>query len=184
MIYYIYRAKNKNTDKCYIGVSYKPIHRIKQHHRDSRPNKSNYQFHNALRKYEEAFEWEILHYHTDKDEAYEDERWWIKRFDTFHSGYNMTEGGENPSHSEESNRKRSESMLGKNKGRKLGPHSEESNRKRSATLKGHRAWNKGVPATEERKKKQSEAMKGKTHGFQKGYTPWNKGKKQLLESIK
>lgn len=46
------------------------------------------------------------------------------------------------------------------------PHSEEHNRKLSESLKGKPAWNKGIPYSEETKRKMSESMMGKNKGRQ------------------
>ena len=70
----------------------------------------------------------------------------------------------------EHNRKNSEAMKGKNKGkapwtkgRKLGPHSAESNRRRSLSLIGNTngKGGKGIPKSAEHNRKNSEANKGR-----------------------
>ena len=94
---------------------------------------------------------------------------------------NMTWGGEGvsglnplanktPEEMEEIRRKKSESMKGKNKGKK---HSEEHNKKVSESCKGRIPWNKGKKSSEESKRKNSEAHKGKKNPM------FGKGKKVI-----
>lgn len=129
LFYYIYKWTHKKTNKGYVGVSVNPMARAVAH------NSEPYRFGNALRKYgRKAFDYEILHYHIDEDEAYEDETWWIAHYDTFNNGYNMTEGGDHPPSTKgiprtaDHNRKNSEANKGKNRGNipwnKNKPHSE------------------------------------------------------------
>ena len=61
-----------------------------------------------------------------------------------------------PEEMEEIRRKKSESMKGKNKGKKM---SEESKRKSSESHKGKISWNKGKKMSEESKRKSSESHK-------------------------
>lgn len=144
-IYYVYKATNNLNNKAYVGVSYKPMKRIQSHYRDANLNRSTFYLHNAIRKYgEDAFNWEILDYSTDKDEAFDQlEKWWIKHFDTFRNGYNMTKGGNcgpdksGTTPSKETRRKMSLAAAGKPK-----PH-----------LQGRTPWNKGLPCSEEQKQK-------------------------------
>lgn len=65
-------------------------------------------------------------------------------------------------------------------------HSEETKRKISEALKGKEPWNAGKktgPLSEEHKKRLSESMKGgNSTSWKKGQTPWNKGKKHSSET--
>jgi hypothetical protein len=93
-------------------------------------------------------------------------------------------------HSEDTKRKISESMKGKNtwsKGRQL---SEEHKSKLLVANKGRVGWSKGKHFSEEHKKKLSEALKGrvvseetrkKLSASLKGRLAWNKGKKWSRE---
>lgn len=170
-IYYIYKATNKANGKAYVGVSYRPVKRRQQHHCDAKPNKSDYTFHRAIRKFgKKAFEWEILDYTTNKAQAYIWlEKYWIRTFDTFHNGYNMTEGNNNlPGNKAKqtiidgavyTSRKAAAAALcvaestiikwvkqGKPlpmKGRKLEPFSDKHCENISRACKGRTPWNKG-----------------------------------------
>lgn len=81
---------------------------------------------------------------------------------------NRTDGGEGSSglkHTEESKKKISD----KNKGKVLGSYTEETNKKRKQTMMGKNkgrklgpAWNKGIPMSAETKLKQQESHRGKT----------------------
>ena len=87
----IYRVINKINGKIYIGQTVSSLeHRISQHFCEK--NKSY--FHNALRKYgKENFQWKILEHCDSKEELDEMEFHYIKQYDTFNNGYNLTMGG-------------------------------------------------------------------------------------------
>lgn len=149
MIYHIYKATNKENEKSYVGVSYQPVERIKIHI----GSRGKCHFHNALRKYgEDAFDWEILDYTTNRAQAYIWlEKYWISRYDTFNNGYNMTKGGEGSEGRIPWNKGKTGLQTAWNKGRK---HNEESIRKMSEAKTGKLK-------TEEHRRKISESMLGK-----------------------
>lgn len=115
---------------------------------------------------------EILHNRLDELEQY-----YIKKYDTFHSGYNSTEGGNSGRLSDETKQKISESL----KGRPMSeltyqklclvgrPHTEESKKKLSEKAKQRYANPQNHPMfgrkhSEESKRKNSESRKGKCMG--------------------
>lgn len=94
----IYRVYNINTNTSYIGQSINIYKRFNSHHicDYKNPNNENYntKFYTALRKYGiNNFEIEILEL-CDKAQLDEKEIYYIKKYDSFHHGYNSTEGGQ------------------------------------------------------------------------------------------
>lgn len=119
MIGYIYCATCLTTGKLYFGQTIRLVEeRWERHIQESRSG-SNYKFHRAIRKYgEENFlVEEVLTVSAPTKDALKAkldyiEIRFIRKFDTFRNGYNMTLGGEGQFgriFSEESRRKMSES---------------------------------------------------------------------------
>jgi group I intron endonuclease len=119
------------SNKSYIGQTSMPImERFNAHCSQARQG-SEFMFHQAIRKYgEENFTIEILEEDLeDTTTADKAECYWIKYFDTFKNGYNMTEGGH---------------------GRERGwNHSDESKQKMSEKAKDRTPWNKGKTGVQE-----------------------------------
>ena len=91
---YIYKVTNKVNGKIYIGqTTCSTEERWKHHIYNANSGVSQYQLYQAMRKYGiesfmvETLE-EISNQHLDERECY-----WIKFFDSYKRGYNMTEGG-------------------------------------------------------------------------------------------
>jgi len=123
----IYKAQNLKNRKIYIGKSDKTLNERKQRHYKNvrRGGKTN--FYNALRKYDKQdFEWSII------EETFDNmrETYWIKHYDSFKNGYNMTEGGTG--------------------GDTISMKSTEE-KKRQGAKKGNTPWNKGISYTEQQK---------------------------------
>jgi group I intron endonuclease len=90
----IYCARNKDNDKMYIGKTTKTLKNRKERHYGAAINSiSDTHFHRALRSGAE-FEWVILETVSDIDDINEREKFWISNLDTYHTGYNMTLGGD------------------------------------------------------------------------------------------
>lgn len=114
----IYQILNLKNNRCYIGQSKNIYNRFNKHHiYDYKNEKSlnyNDKIYQAFRKYGlDNFKVNILEKCSiedlDKREIY-----WINYFNSFHDGYNMTEGGQNWSpkiFSEETKQKRKETLL-------------------------------------------------------------------------
>lgn len=118
----IYIATNKISGKSYIGQTVKILNkRMDGHYKDSILKNNNgswkhtFKFANALRKYKkEDWEWQILFDDVARKDLCLMEQWAIYDIDTFHNGYNSTEGGEkNPMTYAESRAKVSRSKMGK-----------------------------------------------------------------------
>lgn len=136
-IYSIYKATNKINGKVYIGFDSNWPKRRNEHESESF-NKNitqyNYAFHKAIRKYgKDGFDWEIIFESYDKEYTLKVmEPFFIAAYDSLKKGYNMTEGGNGGpgyKHTPESLKKMSESQRGN-------IQSEETKRKRSESMKG------------------------------------------------
>lgn len=100
----IYRCKCTKTGQCYIGQTTTSLDRRKRQHINNAFNDDNEtycKFHSALRKYGiDNFKWEILIW-LQSDSAdnlaeslNELEWYYIKKYNSFKNGYNMTRGGD------------------------------------------------------------------------------------------
>ena len=99
----IYKYTNKINGHCYIGQS-TDIEQRQYGHKSSAFNKNakdyNSQFHQAVRKYNgfENFDFEIVAILSPEEYSKkmldELERYFIKYYNSFHNGYNATEGGD------------------------------------------------------------------------------------------
>ena len=152
--YFVYQHKNLLNNKRYIGLT-KRLPKIRWG-----SNGCNYKntprFWSAIKKYGwDGFSHEILYSGLTKEEACSLEIKLIHEYDTTNKnfGYNITEGGDAPSPSQETREKISKSLIG-NKFCLGKPCSEE-------TKKKIRDAQKGRKFTEEHKKKISEAKRGK-----------------------
>lgn len=85
----IYKITNKINGKVYIGQSYDILERWERHKR----TRDQCAIHKALQKYGiDNFMFEILE-ECPKDELDEREKYWIKYYNSYFTGYNMTLGG-------------------------------------------------------------------------------------------
>ena len=95
---FIYKITNNINNKIYIGKTNRDISTRFQEHIDSSNSINspsyNYHLHRAFRKYG------IENFSIDKIEEVseelinERERYWIKYYDSYNNGYNLTLGGE------------------------------------------------------------------------------------------
>jgi group I intron endonuclease len=91
----IYKATNKITGKSYIGFdSAWPSRR--ERHQENANYKREGKFYDSIRKHGwENFEWSVIYQSQDKEHTLNVmETHFIKDYDTYNTGYNMTEGGE------------------------------------------------------------------------------------------
>lgn len=175
----IYKWTNKVNGKSYIGQTINEEGRKKDHIN----GRYKCYFHDAIKKYGlENFDYEVLE-QIEESKLSEREIYWIKYFDTYNNGYNLTEGGEGTRGfsyklTDEQKKKISESHKGLipwNKG-KHGIYSEE-------TLKKIAARDHSLCWTDELRKKQSEKLKGKPSP-NKGKVTSKETKKKISESVK
>lgn len=138
----VYKATNKINGKSYVGQTTKTLEQRIYDHKYKVDHYSNLHFHNALRKHNfNNFEWLVIE--KCKDDLDLAEQWYIRKFDTYKNGYNMTFGGDfNPSLIPEIAKKISEA----HKGKKL---SGEHKKKISVALTGE---NNPAKRSEVRKK--------------------------------
>lgn len=89
---YIYKITNLINNKCYIGQTTDYKRRFIEHKRMYQENDKT--LYKAFKKYGiDNFSFEVL----EKCKNYnEREIYYIEKFDSYHNGYNMTLGGENP----------------------------------------------------------------------------------------
>jgi group I intron endonuclease len=91
----IYKVFNKTNGKIYIGKTKQSLVKRKVAHYNSANGNSPSNFHNALRFYsKDDFVWEILIECKTEEELNNYEIHFIKKYDTYKTGYNMTEGGD------------------------------------------------------------------------------------------
>jgi len=93
--YTIYKFTNKVNGKSYVGLTRRDFDVRKYEHIQEGNSGSEFMFHQALGKYGiDGFTWEILESEiTDLPSANKREQYYVKLFDTYENGYNMTEGG-------------------------------------------------------------------------------------------
>ena len=100
------------NDKVYVGLSVDIVKRIICHKSLLRNNRhSNNHLQSAYNKYKN-FDWEVLE--EDKEWIEEKEIMWIDKLDAYKNGFNQNDGGAGNNHTEESKRKISAAMSGKN----------------------------------------------------------------------
>jgi group I intron endonuclease len=137
----IYKATNKINNKCYIGQTVKSLRTRKLSHINLCKNNRINNFYNAVNKYGwNNFKWEVLCECNSKEELDEMEFHYIKQYDTYKNGYNMTLGGD--------------------KGTYGWIPTKETRKKMSISKQNYVPWNKGKHLSEETKKKISKSKKG------------------------
>jgi len=96
-IYSIYKVTNKINNKIYIGFDSQWPKRMISHFYKFRSNKAKHSaLHLAIKKYGwDNFKWEVIYQSKEKDHTLKEmEPLFIKEFQSFKNGYNLTEGGE------------------------------------------------------------------------------------------
>lgn len=162
-VYSIYKATNVISGKAYIGFDSNWPNRQIQHQKSSNnPSQLNHNciFHRAIRKYGwDVFKWEVIYQSYDGNYCLNEmEPHFIKEYDSYKNGYNMTLGG-NGVLGRKMNEKTKEAIRKFNLGKKL---SEEHKRKLSLAKIGSRGNNTGHKHSIESRMKMSAANKGKT----------------------
>ncbi len=92
----IYKATSNTSGKSYIGATSRTIElRQKEHEKLANLNPKNKHFYYALLKYGyNDFDWCVLEEAETQELMYIKEKEYIKKFNTYSKGYNMTPGGE------------------------------------------------------------------------------------------
>ena len=128
--------------------------RKRQHKADAKRSKTK--FHNALRKYGDAFVWEVIE-KVDIELLDVRENFWITKFDSIRNGYNSTTGGSyNKVFSKESRAKMSAWQKGKPK------WSQAQKEDKSARMMGNK-YSLGFRHSQETKEKRRAYMLEHAH---------------------
>jgi group I intron endonuclease len=95
IIHNIYKIVNQTNGKTYIGYTSKKLQTRLNEHRSS-SNKRNTKLYAAIRKHGwDNFQVEIIYQSLDGEYCLKTmEPYFIKEYDTFNTGYNLTEGGD------------------------------------------------------------------------------------------
>lgn len=98
----IYKITNQINQKVYIGQAQDIQRRWRNHRRDAKnctdPKNLKNPLYQDIRKYGiNNFIFEIIEI-CSLEELNDKERYWISYYDSFHNGYNRTEGGQNAAH--------------------------------------------------------------------------------------
>ena len=154
----IYKATNKVNGKVYIGQTRHSLSWRKQKHFRSAKAGDDTHFHQAIRKYgEDAFEFSIICRAYSKEELNRLETYYINRYDSIRTGYNMIDGGDNNVMDIESVALHHKEVM----------MSKEVRNKISETMKAK--IRRGELFTEDHRRKLSAAAKG-NHNFGSGDT--------------
>lgn len=182
MIYYTYAFLREDKSPYYIGKG--------------KGNRAYQKRHKGIKPPKDISRILILKQDLTEEEAFKHEKYMIAVFGRKDLGtgilHNKTDGGEGVSgliHSEQTKRKRSESLKGKNHRNYGKCLSEETKRKISLSLKGKSPseetrrkmseMHKGKSPSEQTKRKLSEKFKGKN-----GKSPSEETRRKLSEAIK
>jgi group I intron endonuclease len=149
----IYKIKNKINGKIYIGQTVQDLNkRVGSHLKESRLNKTDRPFLNAIKKYGiENFEWEIIDEAKTLDELDEKEIYWIDNYNSLvPNGYNVLGGGQKKRIvSEELSKRVSQGLKNSEKWQKTLNSIEYQEKIRTKFI----GYNKGKKFTEEHKDK-------------------------------
>jgi len=154
-------ATNKITKKQYVGQTIFTLEQRKASHLSETSRMAdNMYFHNSIRKHGvDSFDWEILEDGLLDEELNEREIFYIKKYDTFNNGYNLTLGGEGCH-----GYKHPEEILIFLSERRIGSKASiETRQKMSTSHMGKPPTTKGMKFSDETRKKMSESSKGMLH---------------------
>jgi group I intron endonuclease len=160
-IYTIYKATNKINNKSYIGFDSSWPARKSGHKSRCKNKNTNYKFYKAIAKYGwDNFEWIAIYQSKNYEHTYKTmESHFIKEYNSFENGYNMTTGGDGVNGCKTSGAPKG--RIPWNKGKKgLQKVSEETRlkMKKSSARKGKPAYNKGIPMSAAAKEKASKSI--------------------------
>jgi len=159
----IYKVTNKINGREYVGQTINSLKKRKSEHISVALSiHDNNYFHSALRRYgPENFDWKTIHECVNIDDLNKWEIYYIKYYNTFNNGYNLTLGGFGSigyKHTKETKKKISIANGGKRSSWYGKRHSEETKKRMSESHKGKKL-------SEETKRKLSEALKGEKNPF-------------------
>jgi len=142
-MFIIYKVKSL-SNKYYIGICKNFNKRITNHISTAKTKRRAGKFQKAILKYKNSLVWKILDKVDNIEKAFELEKYYIKKYDSYNNGYNMTKGGQ-----------ATEGFF---------PSKKTREKMRLARL-GKKPWNY--------KKKLSREHKDKLSAAKNGYVPWN-----------
>ena len=189
----IYKATGPDG-KVYIGQTTKTLAQRKADHAyRAKKNDKRTHFQIAILEHGgvNSFQWDEIDQANTAAELNAKEKQWIAycKANDLRYGYNITEGGQNPKHTEETRKKIGDAHKGKPSKMRGKNLSEEIRRKYSEIKKGEKNNFYGKRHTEETKRKMSEAHKNispetrrKMSEAHKGINTWTKGKKLSAET--
>lgn len=175
----IYKITNLINGLSYIGLTTRTLEeRWEDHLYCSRQEKEESRFYRSIRKYgAENFKREVIDRAESEVELEQKEIEWIAKLNTLHpGGYNVSRGGNNPPHGEESSIKRIKSLTG----RKLSP--EHVEKMRIGNIGKHPPLSPEKQA--ERSRKMSESRKGKYAGINSPFYGKKRSKEILIKISK
>lgn len=92
---YIYKISNTINNKVYIGVTSRTIEERFAEHKNRIEERNSIHLYQAMEKYgRNNFYVELIDTAQTKEEMFEKEKYYIKLYDSYNNGYNMTLGGE------------------------------------------------------------------------------------------
>lgn len=116
----IYKAENKVNGKVYIGKTIKSLEERKEKHYRNYREERPFKLYNAIKKYGwDNFEWSVIEDLKDNDFIDEREKYWISKYNSYKTGYNMTLGGDGAfgfKQSKEHKEKISKALIGNKNG--------------------------------------------------------------------
>jgi len=154
----VYKITNLINGKLYIGMTIKNLNeRFKKHLQSSTAKNPKYVIHKAIKKYGiKNFKIEQIDTFDTTVAGIEKEKYYIKRYETFGSGYNMTEGGDGTwGHKLSKESIKKIQIARKNQVVAIGWHHTEETKKKISSSKIGKKFSDDI------KKKLSESKKGK-----------------------
>ena len=154
----IYGYTNLESGRMYIGQTVHPERRWHDH----RYGKNATGWHKDYQNNPDKYEYSVIEYDVPENKLDEREIFWISFFDSYHNGYNLTEGGNSTrgyKYTDEAKKKISEhhaDISGENHPMYGKHHSEAAKQKMSLRKKGENHPMYGKHHSEETRKKMSE----------------------------
>ena len=92
---YIYKITNTINNKIYVGVTSRTLAERFKEHKSRIEERNSVHLYQAMEKYgRDSFTIELLDTANTSEEMFEKEKYYIKLYDSYNNGYNMTLGGE------------------------------------------------------------------------------------------
>lgn len=90
----VYKAKNKDTEEVYIGITTKSIEERQKDHLNKAEKGESYEFQNAIATYgPDSFTWEQIDSANSINELAKKEKEYILKYNSKDEGYNSDNGG-------------------------------------------------------------------------------------------